>query len=182
MSGKSQSGSSTLAVLISVLALLASIAALVVAFRTPRLPGRGIASYDLTTPQNAIRSEMEMEANGDVLARLELEQALCACDQPELQQAVNSLSFGRTFECEGKTLVLYQYTRDGKDRYEAQWLEKAKDGKYHVILEMPTWSWDQETGIKGEIHKAIREWEAKNAAGPAVEPTPAPAPTPGSTE
>ncbi len=167
MTARSQRGSSAAALLVAIAALIVGVVALGVALQRRGPAGPGLAAYDLTTPQSAVRSLMQMQANGDVQAQMELEQAACACHKTEIEASIASLKMGATYEVDAKTVVLYTAKRDGRERYEVQWLEKGPDGRYHPVLDLPAWLWEEGTGKKAEVAKAIREWEAKNAPGEA---------------
>jgi hypothetical protein len=149
-------------VLLSLAALGVSIVALVFAMRDRGVSGRGLAAYDMSTPQTAVKSLVQMEAYGDVLAQMQMEQAMSACNRQAKEKESESLSFGKTYTHEGKTAVLYSFLRDGKPRYEVQWLGQDPGGCYHALTGMPEWCFEDPAGTEGEIAKAIREWEAKN--------------------
>ncbi len=173
-------GSSVVAVLLSIVAVVISIVALCYAMRGGSgIAGRGLAAYDMTTPQNAVKSILQMEAYGDVLAQMQMEQAMSACNRKSKEQEVASLGYGKTFTHEGKTAVLYTFMRDGKPRYEVQWLGQDPGGCYHALMGMPMWCFEDPSGAEGEIAKAIREWEAKNTEAVSTSVAPgAPMPTP----
>ena len=155
-----------LAVLAAVLALLALFLAagalalgLVVMRRSP-FPGKGLAAYDFSTPEAAIRSAMQMQVSGDMRAQLELSEARRELDREKGEKAIASLHFERSFEHDGKVLVLYRFDEEDKTRYQWQWMEKGKDGRYATAV-VQIWGWARERGEKGRIFKAVMEWQNK---------------------
>lgn len=161
-------GSGALPLVLALAALAVSIVALVIAMQPrPGVEGRGLSAYDMTTPRAAVTSILQMEAYGDVLAEMQMEQAMSACNRQAREEEVKSLGFGETFTHEGETVVLYTVVRDGRPRYEVQWLGQDAGGCYHALTGMPQWCFEDPAGKEGEIARAIRAWEAKN-----VEPAP----------
>ncbi|MFW6106633.1 MAG: hypothetical protein ACOC8H_00580 [bacterium] len=124
------------------------------------LPGKGLDSYDFTTPKGAIRARMAIEANADLRAQLELQKAKAEASQDALKKALDTLKTERVIEHDGKAVVLYSYVDRGIDRYEATWLEKGTDGRYRKAY-VSTYGWNEMGGDKARIKQYIHEWERR---------------------
>src|SRR5262249_31440863 len=91
--------------IMSILALLiAVVTACYVMFRDP--PWGHLTKYNFSSPENALRSDMRMEANGDIHALIELNAKL---DKKQLKEKSSSLEVKRTAEFDGKTALFIQY-------------------------------------------------------------------------
>ena len=89
--------------LLSSIAIVISMAAIVlVLVRPSALPGKGLSSYDFSTPQRAIQSKFETEANGDLRAVIELDMAREKADGEKIRKRLASLKLEKTIEFEEK--------------------------------------------------------------------------------
>lgn len=138
------------------------------------LPGKAIQDYDLSTPQSAIRSQMEIEALADIRASLEYQRMQKLLDKDVALRSLSTLQFDRTIEHDGKVLVLYHYEEGGIPRHKTAWVQKREGRYFHTWVN--TWEWAQDKGDKGQIHKLITEWEAKDRPPLSVLPQPPVAP------
>lgn len=123
------------------------------------LPGTGLASYDLSTPENAVKSRMQMEANCDMRALMEFDSSK---DLPAFEVArrdMEHLQCERVIEHEGKVAVLYKTRESGLDRYKVQWLEKK--GTSYLPRFVETYLWKNRGGDEARIAKLIDDWLAK---------------------
>jgi len=148
-------------IVLSVVSLVLSVVAIVISGTRTSLPGKGLSEYDFSTPQAAVKSQMQMEASGDVRASIELKVAEGMSEKDLKDKAVETLQFDRAIEHEGKAVVFYKFKKGGLDYYETMWLEKKPDGRFYPTYQ-PTYSWSENSGDKGRIYKAIKDWEAKN--------------------
>lgn len=120
---------------LSVLALLVALAtAGYVIYRDP--PWGRLAKYSFATPEQAMRSDMKMEATGDIHALIELNAKL---DKKQLKEKLNTLEVKRTAEFKGKTVLFIQYMatdkdakepKEAKERKEVVWYEKEEGSGY----------------------------------------------------
>jgi hypothetical protein len=118
--------------ILSILALLVALAtAGYVIYRDP--PWGRLGKYSFSTPEQALRSDMKMEANGDIHALIELNAKL---DRKQLREKLNSLDVKRTADYKGKTALFIQYkstdkeTKQEKERKEVVWYEKEETTGY----------------------------------------------------
>jgi hypothetical protein len=128
-----QSGGSTGALVLGWFALLFSLAALggvgYMMFLRPDPLGKGLAKYDFSTPAAAMKSELEMEANFDVRAGLELQRKT---KKKPVEEMINSLSVKKEEEWRGKKILFVSFTRDGVEKHETQAFEKQADTGFWV--------------------------------------------------
>ncbi len=144
----------SLAIVAFILSLLAVYLAL-----SERIPGRGLSAYNLTTPQDAVRSNFQIQGNGDVRGILEQQMARIK-DESDINSVLNTIEFHKTIECDGNVLVLYKYQARGLDRYESEWLKKSKDGRF-LPTSVATFNWSSMGGDKATIKALIDEWDRK---------------------
>lgn len=118
-------GSSRLPLFLSAAALLVATAALGVAvFRSPL--GRGIGSYDFTSPERAAKSLVQIRKNKDFKAQLELS---------ELEDGRSGEEMARTFEIHRAAdfndlkLLFVSYTKNGKKVRQILSFEKDSETK-----------------------------------------------------
>jgi len=96
-----------------------------VIYRDP--PWGRLGKYNFSTPEQALKSDWQLEANGDIHALIELQKKL---DRKNLQEKLNSLEVKRTAEYKGRTALFIQYkttdreTKKEKERKEVVWYEK----------------------------------------------------------
>jgi len=141
---------------LSVMAIVLSTASLVLTLLRPTLPGTSLKSYDISTPHNAVRSQMEMQARADFRAGMELERAKVLSNS---NVDLDSIHIERTIEHDGKAAVFVSYKDGGLDKYSVTWVERAKDGsKAYFTTYVSTYGWD--SGDKKQIKEMIDKWEA----------------------
>jgi hypothetical protein len=98
---------SPLPLVLSIIALLVALAtAGYVAFREP---SNRLSRYDFSTPEDAYRSILRMEANSDFQALLELRHRT---EGKQLQQKLDAMRLRRTEECNGKKILFIEYLVD----------------------------------------------------------------------
>lgn len=151
------------------LALVALLVALATAgyvvYRDP--PWGRLAKYSFATPEQAMRSDLKMEATGDIHALIELNAKL---DKKQLKERLNTLEVKRTAEYKGKTALFIQYmatdkdakeSKEPKERREVVWYEKEEGSGY----------WRRTYASPGEIRgmdeklaKDIDAWTSRGGA------------------
>ena len=157
-------GAAAAPMLLAIASLLVSGAALyLVVTKDPGVPGKSISEYDFSTPKAAVRSQMEMDANGDVRAMMEFARRRAMADEKKNRKRLKSLEFGELLEHEDKTAVLYKVTDEDKDRHRVTWLEKLSDGNYYRTMG-PFFDWREKHPEKAKIQKTIQEWRDKDTA------------------
>jgi hypothetical protein len=112
--------------IVSMLALLIAVTtACYVVFRDP--PWGHLGKYDYSSPEQALRSDMRIRANGDMPALIELEgQMLRKAEKERLA----SLEVKRTAEFKGKTALFIQFkstdknSKEEKERKQVVWYAK----------------------------------------------------------
>jgi len=123
------------------------------------LPGQGLAAYDYSGPREAIMSNMKRRALGDVRAEVELNRALALAQRDTRLREYESLKFAPVVEYEGKSLVMYQYSKGGLLRYETDWMQRK--GDFYVRANQNTYGWDKAGGDRAKIHAMIKAWKAQ---------------------
>jgi hypothetical protein len=156
----------------SVLGLIALLVALLTAgyviYRDP--PWGRLTKYNFSTPEQALRSRMQMQANGDYLAQGEYFSQQFKKDK---KKELDSLKVEKTAEWRGKTAVFVRYNRvdrikkTEKEVKEVVWFEKDEDtGKYREALFVDT---SELVKSDEKLYKEIQAWEASarpNFGGP----------------
>ncbi len=114
------------ALIMSFLALAAAGVALgIVWFRSP-FPGSGLKKYDFSTPAAAYRSRLEIEANKDLRAEIELQTELHG---PQIKEHLRTLQVKKEAEWRGKKILFVSYEQKGVKKHETVAFEKdAKTG------------------------------------------------------
>ena len=117
------------------LALLGFLVALATAgyivYRDP--PWGRLSKYDFSTAENALKSQLKMEANADVLA---LVQYTAKFERNHLKEKLDTLEIAKTADYDKKTVLFIKYketdkkTKETKDRKEVEWFEKDEDTGY----------------------------------------------------
>jgi hypothetical protein len=97
------------------------------------LPGKGLTAYDMSTPERALRADVEMKANVDSLAKMEVERAWQLPGRERGLRLLESLRTEPALPYDGpggrqKALVLFQVQDDrGMTRRGIQAFEKVGD-------------------------------------------------------
>lgn len=109
--------------------MVALLTAAYVLYRDP--PWGRLSGYNFSTPEQALRSDMRMRANGDIAALIELERKM---DHKEDKEQLATLDVKRTAEFEGKTALFVQYkvtdrdSKEPKEQKEVLWFERQESG------------------------------------------------------
>ena len=103
-------GSGKISLLISLLALIVASTALYLQWHVPGKVA-GLAKYDLTTPEAALRSKFVINANEDILAQMEL---ALRTNQPPHKEKLRTLNIKKTINLDSSTsCLLYSYEVQG---------------------------------------------------------------------
>jgi hypothetical protein len=118
-SPRSLFSSAGLAALALVLALLAVVLSALALLRAPARPeaqtaGKGLAAYDLSTPEAAASALWQMRHNNDFAAAEEYRELA----QGDAKEALDSLKTVDTLDCKEMKIVLFSYTRGGKEKHD----------------------------------------------------------------
>ena len=130
---------------------LAFVALLTVLLHDPL--GKGIGSYDFSTPESGAKSLIQIEANKDLRARLELQ---------DLTEGGNSKEAARTFEINkvvdfgDKKVVFASYLRKGAKKKRILGFEKDLESKLWV----PTYVSAYEVkDVNAQLAKEMEAWD-----------------------
>lgn len=102
-------------------AVLFSLAALLINLSSGDPLGKGIAAYNFSTPEAAARSVMQIDANGDVRAKIELGHL---SDGGDPHGAVETMEVVRAVDHQGTQVVFARYAQGGKTRRRVFTFEK----------------------------------------------------------
>jgi len=158
------------ALVVSLLALALSIFAAAWAYFHDPL-GKGLRAYDFSTPEGAVRSELEVQLKQDWRAQLEMNSLRNAKRQQEL---LDSLEIHKTLDYDRSgedriakdtdydpvwKVVLLTYRLDGRKRHANRFFRKHKESGM----------WLQANGsvfnIRGELRKEIEDWNRQFVQG-----------------
>ncbi|MFI4861109.1 MAG: hypothetical protein ACIAXF_10550 [Phycisphaerales bacterium JB063] len=149
-----------LAVCISLLALGASGVAVWYAANQSGLPGQSLEAYDLSTPEEAVRSNLLIDARADMRAEIDMLLLRDQEDRDRMLTAIETIRFDRVVEHEDRFAVFYTYRLKGLDEYKVTWLERDPDGNYYDVF-VSTYDWEDGTEEQQRIAALIAEWQAK---------------------
>jgi len=83
--------------------------------------GKGMKSYDFTTPKASYLSQLKMVSDRDIRAQLEFESMLA---DKTLREKISTLEIRREMEDKGGKLLFASYEREGIKKYEVVKFEK----------------------------------------------------------
>jgi hypothetical protein len=149
---------SWLSLVFSSIALLLGIVALLYSWLHDPL-GYGLKSYDFSTPQAALRSQMKIEMNQDIRAQIQLHSAK---SQKRVREALDTMQIHREARYKGKTLLFVSLRQDGIKKQRIDAFEKDAD----------TGLWSQTFVSSFEVEsedrflaQQMREWEQQKGDG-----------------
>jgi hypothetical protein len=162
MSDRDEGGSS--AGIVAGLALTLSLVAIAgvayLWFIRPDPLGKGIRSYDMTTPAAALKSEWQIELNGDFKAVIELQRK---SPDKDMKERLDSLEVKKEAAWGTKTIIFVSFKADGKTRYETMGFEKnAESGFWKRTYVSPS---DVEKDNK-KLADMMRSWSASGSLEP----------------
>ena len=112
--------------------------------------GKGIAGYDFSTPEAAAKSIMQIKANGDVRALLEIDQTGMGGD------SVRTFDVNRVADFADKKALFVSYLQKGEKQKKVIWFEKDLESKRWLPKFVS--SYDVEK-TNEQLSKEIRAWE-----------------------
>jgi hypothetical protein len=133
-------------------------AAAYVLYRDP--PWGRLSRYDFSTAERAYLSQLRIEANGDLLAMIELQRKL---DERNLREKLNSLKIDHSEMHQGKAVLFISYEANGNRMHEVSFYEQHPD---HSNLWRQTHiSVDQIRATNQRLADEIQSWLANNNGG-----------------
>ncbi|HEY2783843.1 MAG TPA: hypothetical protein VGJ05_02610 [Fimbriiglobus sp.] len=115
---------SILPLLISLLALCFALGSLVVVFFRDPL-GHGLSAYDFSSPEAAVKSQMEILEKSDFRALIELQRHKAG----ELKQSIKTLEISRVADWQDKKICFVAYLERGRKKKEIESFEKDLETK-----------------------------------------------------
>ena len=137
--------------ILSVIAAILSATALFVSLYMDPLLGKGLSSYDFTSPQKALRSQLEMEINKDLRAMLELGKLRSVKYNRE---KLETIRVHDEAEYQGKKLLFVSFKKNSILQYDMAAFEKDAECGLWFRSYVLTSSMEDE-GLKAKIEK----WE-----------------------
>ncbi|MCR9293330.1 MAG: hypothetical protein NXI32_11470 [bacterium] len=86
--------------------------------------GKGLAGYDFSTPEAACKSRLQINANQDFRASLELQELTAS---QKFDENIETLSVHKEVNSRGQKLLFISYNNNGRSTYEVQGFEKKAD-------------------------------------------------------
>jgi len=117
---------SAMANILACLALLISIAALVIVIVQNPM-GSALSKYDFSTPEKAYRSGLVMERDRDLNARLEYEARI---EGKRIREKIDTLKIHDTVDWQDKKLLFVSFEEDGELEHEVRGFEKHEDSGF----------------------------------------------------
>jgi len=137
---------------------LSSVALLLSAYSIlkPNALGKGISSYDLSSPEKALTSSLRMKVDGNYLAYIEYELG-SPKEKGDAEEVLQNLEVHDTEDYDGKKILFVSYTKDGEKTYDIEGFQKASEsGSWYrsrvSVYDMPSGS---------EMRNRIQKWKAK---------------------
>lgn len=121
----SQSSSSPTPLILSIIAVVLSLVALLFSWISNPL-GKGLDGYDFSTPEAALKSRMQIRANQDIQAQIDLEKIQ---QGTQLEEVLRTLEIHRTVDFEDKKIVFFSYMKGGEKEKEYEAFEKDLESK-----------------------------------------------------
>lgn len=141
-----------LSALLSCAALVVALVALgVVVFRDPL--GSGIRHYDLSTPRASLESQIKMELDGDIRARLELQRQI---QGKMLKERLSTLRVRKEAIFRGKKILFLAYKENGVDKYLTKSFEKDANTGFWLPTYVSTY---EVTNEDKDLAAQMKRWE-----------------------
>jgi hypothetical protein len=86
--------------------------------------GKGLSSYDLSTPTAAAKSMQQIDANMDLKAVIELQRKT---KDKKLKEKIDTFEVKKETTWKDKTLLFITYKEEGKAKYDVVGMEKKGD-------------------------------------------------------
>jgi hypothetical protein len=114
--------------------------------------GAGLSSYDFTTPQNALQSQLQIDANSDLRAAIELQRAKNGRAEQEKRDTVK---VHRESSYEGKKILFISYNENGLPKHEIAAFEKDAETGFWFPGYVSTYKMNDSA-----LESAIDEWKS----------------------
>jgi len=112
-------------IVISAVALLLSVVALLFTILGSNPLGNGLEQYDFSTPEAAMKSELDMNVSSDVKAIMEL-----STMRTHLLEKRSSIEVHKQASYQGKKLLFVTYTESGEQKHEIRAYSKNVDSGF----------------------------------------------------
>jgi hypothetical protein len=116
--------------------------------------GKGLKGYDLTSPEKAYQSKVEMNLAVDINAFREMNAIFGG---KEAEDKLKSFAVEKTGEYAGKKILFVKWTTEGVDRYEIRSFEKHVDSGLWEEAHLSAWSVDDES-----LSEEMKSWEKRD--------------------
>jgi hypothetical protein len=158
-SSEPSGGGSRKPLFLAIAALVISLsAAAYVVYRDP--PWGHLSRYDFSTAERAYMSQLRIEANGDVMAMIELQRKL---DERRLREKVSSVKIDHKEMHQEKVVLFISYEMKGNPMYEVSFYERHPE---HGNLWRQTHvSTDEIRGSNAALAAEIQKWLSNNNGG-----------------
>ena len=120
-----QKSPSRMPLILSIIALVFSCAAFILVFTKNPL-GKGLDSYDFSTPEAALKSGHLIKMNNDLQAQIDLQRLMNGAQNEE---ALRTLEVNRVADFQDKKIVFFSYLKGGEKQKEYQTFEKDLESK-----------------------------------------------------
>jgi len=143
-------------IIFSVLSLILAIIALGLNLVFDPL-GRGISSYDFSTPKAALESGVKIVNNQDIRALIQLGEVM---EGKGRKEKLKSIEIHRESEWRGKVILFISYLNNGIKTYEIQGFEKDARTGFWQFARVSRW----DRGMKDDnprLVDQIESWETK---------------------
>eukprot|EP00913_Durusdinium_trenchii_P028465 g26693.t1 len=146
--------------------------------------GKGLSAYDFSSPENALKSELQIERDGDLRARIDL---TLMSRRKRLNEQIETLSVEKTLDFDRSKadadrknkdpnaapryagydpvckVAFVKYEREGKTRYDVDYFQKHLESGYWMK------TYESARRMPDDLQKQIREWQRKDYQNTQVE-------------
>lgn len=116
--------------------------------------GKGAGAFDFSTPENALMSQLNIRAEQDIRAQLDLEHMMRG---DVLREKRNTIKVHQTSVYQGKKLLFISFAENGLIEYSVVGFEKHVDTGLWFGASFSTYDMDD-----SKLKAAIEKWKAKN--------------------
>lgn len=120
--------------------------------------GKGVSGYDLSTPEASAKASLQMEANSDIRAQLEIGRLKGV----DLDDAVRTLEINRTADFGDKKLVFVSFLDRGRKTKRVMAFEKDLESKLWLPTYVASYS---VRSVDEQLAKDMEAWEDKKEGG-----------------
>ena len=140
------------------ISLICSIAALLISIfilLKPNPLGKGIKAYDISTPEKALKAQIQIRLNKDYLAAVQYRSNR---DKEKAEEIESSLEIHDSEDYDGKKILFISYTEDGEKKYDTEGFEKDSESGLWYRAYISTYDMPDNS----EMKKRIQKWKAKS--------------------